>query len=103
MMANFTVALSHLGGWTRYAMVFALAALALSLLLAAWRLLRGPNAVDRILALDTIYVNALALTILLGIVFATTVYFEVALVIAMLGFAGTVVLAKHLDRKGIVE
>ena len=103
MKEQFLLGLSQLGGWTQYAMAFALVALAVSLLLAAWRLLRGPNAEDRILALDTIYINALAVTILLGIVFATTIYFEVALVIAMLGFVGTVVLAKYLEQKEIIE
>jgi multicomponent K+:H+ antiporter subunit F len=76
---------------------------ALALLLAAYRLLRGPGLADRVLALDTLYVNALALLILVGIRFRSAVYFEAALVIAALGFIGTVVLAKYLVRGDIVE
>lgn len=74
----------------------AMGAFVLALALGAWRLLRGPTLADRVLALDSLYVNALALLILMGIGFGTTVYFEVALVIAMLGFVGTVVLSKYL-------
>ncbi len=82
---------------------FAIGAFGLALLLAAWRLLRGPGVPDRILALDTLYINSMALLILLGIRFDTALYFEAALVIAMLGFVGTVVLSKFLLRGDIVE
>ena len=82
---------------------WAIGAFALALVLAAWRLLRGPGAPDRILALDTLYVNALALLVLLGIQANTAVLFEAALLIALLGFAGTVALAKFLLRGDIVE
>lgn len=67
------------------------------------RLLRGPGAADRILALDTLYINALALLVLLGVAFRTFAYFEVALVIALLGFVGTVCLSKYVSRGDIVE
>ncbi len=103
MIANLAVPLSHLGIWTKYAVLFALILYGAALLLAAWRLFRGPDTADRILALDTLYVNAMALTILLGIVFASNVYFEVALLVALLGFVGTVVMAKYLERRDIVE
>ena len=76
---------------------FALGAFALSLLLCAWRLLRGPTMPDRFLALDTLYVNSLALLVLAGLQFGTSVYFEAALVISMLGFVSTVVLAKFVS------
>lgn len=82
---------------------FAIGAFGLALLLAAYRLLRGPAAPDRILALDTLYINTMALLILLGIRFGTALYFEAALVIAMLGFVSTVVLCKFLLRGDIVE
>jgi multicomponent K+:H+ antiporter subunit F len=82
---------------------FAIGAFGVALLLAAWRLLRGPAAPDRILALDTLYINTMALLVLLGIRFDTALYFEAALVIAMLGFVGTVVLSKFLLRGDIVE
>ena len=75
---------------------FAIGAFTLALLLNLYRLLRGPGLADRILALDTLYINSLALLILLGIHFGTTVYFEAALVIAALGFVGTVVLSKFV-------
>lgn len=81
----------------------AIGAFGVALLLAAYRLLRGPAVPDRILALDTLYINTMALLILLGIRFDTALYFEAALVIAMLGFVGTVVLSKFLLRGDIVE
>ena len=71
--------------------------------LAFVRLLRGPGAADRILALDTLYINALALLVLLGVTFGTFAYFEVALVIALLGFVGTACLSKYVSRGDIVE
>jgi multicomponent K+:H+ antiporter subunit F len=82
---------------------WAAGALVLALLLAAYRLLRGPSAPDRILALDTLYINALALLFLIGIQFRTALYFEAALVIALLGFVGTVSLSKYLSRGDIAE
>ena len=78
------------------------ALLALALALAAWRLLRGPTAPDRVLALDTLYIDALALLIALGVWLDTTLYFEVALLIGLLGFVGTVVVATFLLRGRIV-
>jgi multicomponent K+:H+ antiporter subunit F len=80
-----------------------LGALLLALALAAWRLLRGPGLPDRILALDTLYINALALLVTLGLVFGHSHYFEVALLIGLLGFTGTVVAAKFLLRGDITE
>jgi multicomponent K+:H+ antiporter subunit F len=85
------------------ALRWAIAGFALALLLATWRLLRGPSVADRILALDTLYINSLALLVLLGLRFGTDLYFEAALLIAMLGFVGTVVLSKYLLRGDIVE
>jgi len=78
-------------------------AFALAMLLNAWRLLIGPGLPDRVLALDTLYINALALLLLLGIGFDTPLYFEVALLIALLGFVSTVVLSKFILRGDIVE
>lgn len=80
-----------------------LVALALALALAAWRLFRGPDLADRILALDTLYINALALLVALGIAFGHKHYFEVALLIGLLGFIGTVVAAKFLLRNDVTE
>jgi multicomponent K+:H+ antiporter subunit F len=81
----------------------ALAAFALALLLSAWRMLRGPTLPDRILALDTLYVNSLALLVLAGLQFRTALYFEAALVISMLGFVATVVLSKYVSHGNIAE
>jgi multicomponent K+:H+ antiporter subunit F len=91
------------GPYTRIALIIAFVVFAVALVLTLIRLLRGPNVEDRILALDTLYVNALAITILLGLAFATSVFFEAALIIGMLGFVGTVVMAKYLARGDIVE
>jgi len=82
---------------------FAIGAFALALLLNLYRLLRGPGLADRILALDTLYINSLALLILLGIRFGTALFFEAALVIALMGFVGTVVLSKFVVHGDIVE
>ena len=82
---------------------WAVGGFALALLLNAWRLFLGPGLADRILALDTLYVNTLALLVLLGIQWGNEVYFEAALMIAMVGFVGTVVLSKYLLRGDIVE
>jgi len=68
-----------------------------------WRLLRGPDAVDRVLALDTLYINAVALLVLTGIVYGKSIFFEAAIIIALLGFVGTVALAKFLLRGDIIE
>jgi multicomponent K+:H+ antiporter subunit G len=71
-------------------------ALGLAMLLGMWRLLRGPDLPDRILALDTLYVNAVALLMLLVAADAGgAVHFEAALLIALLGFVATVALAMH--------
>jgi multicomponent K+:H+ antiporter subunit F len=78
-------------------------AFSLALALNAWRLFVGPGLPDRILALDTLYVNALALIVVLGVQWADRVYFELALLIGLLGFVGTVALGKYLMRGDIVE
>ncbi|MGY1458320.1 MULTISPECIES: K+/H+ antiporter subunit F [unclassified Luteimonas] len=74
-----------------------------AMLLAIWRLLRGPTVPDRILALDTLNVTAIAELMLLGMHLRTAIYFEAALIIAMLGFVSTVVLSKYVMRRDIVE
>jgi len=74
-----------------------------AMLLAIYRLLRGPAVADRILALDTLYVNSVALLVMIGIHLDTVLYFEAALVIAMMGFIGTLALSKYLLRGDIIE
>jgi multicomponent K+:H+ antiporter subunit F len=77
-------------------------AFALALLCSGYRLLRGPSLPDRILALDTLYVNSLALLVLFGIKYDTQLLFEAALVVALLGFIGTVALSKYVTRGDII-
>jgi len=81
----------------------ALALLALSLALALVRLVRGPDVTDRILALDTLYVNSAALLVLYGLKLGVERYYEAALLIAMLGFLTTVALSKFLTRGDVIE
>lgn len=69
---------------------------ALAMLLCLWRLFVGPALPDRILALDTLYINALALLLSLGLWQDNPLYFEVALLIGLFGFVGTVVLARFV-------
>jgi multicomponent K+:H+ antiporter subunit F len=78
------------------------AAFALALLFSGYRLLRGPRLPDRILALDTLYVNTIALLVLFGIQNNTQLLFEAALVVALLGFIGTVALSKYVTRGDII-
>jgi multicomponent K+:H+ antiporter subunit F len=85
------------------AVAAALAMLAAALALNVWRLVRGPSAADRIAALDTAYINTVALLVLLGIARDSALYFEAALLIALLGFVGTVALCKFVLRGDIVE
>lgn len=85
------------------AILISLHVVGLAMLLALWRLVRGPSIPDRILALDTLNINAIALLILNGMYLKSEIYFEAALVIAMLGFVGTVVLSKYALRRDIVE
>lgn len=75
----------------------------ISLILNLWRLFKGPSRPDRILALDTMYINSIALIILFGISSATTLYFEAALLIAMLGFVSTAAMCKYILRGDLIE
>ncbi|RBP78519.1 K+/H+ antiporter subunit F [Marinomonas rhizomae] len=75
----------------------------IALILNLWRLLKGPTISDRILALDTMYINAIALILLYGIYVESALYFEAALLIAMLGFVSTAALCKYLLRGDIIE
>jgi multicomponent K+:H+ antiporter subunit F len=68
-----------------------------------WRLARGPSIPDRVLALDTLAINAIALVILFGLATRSTVYFEAALLLAMMGFVGTAALCKFLVSGDVIE
>lgn len=76
---------------------------ALAMALALWRLLRGPAAQDRVLSLDFIYVNGMLVILVLGIRYASLMYFEAALLIALFGFVSSTVLAKFLLRGEVIE
>jgi len=86
-----------------WALHFAIGAVALALALTSWRLVRGPEPVDRVLALDTLYVNTVGLVILLGLRMSSDLLFEAALVIAMLGFIATIALARFIARGDVME
>lgn len=79
------------------------AMIGIAMLLCLWRLFKGPDITDRILALDTLYINSIALIILLGLYHGSAMYFEGALLIAMLGFVSTSAVAKYLLRGDIIE
>jgi len=82
-----------------YALVCVLAAM----VLCTTRLLIGPSAHDRVLALDTLWMCGMLLALVLGIRFGTQIYFEVAMLIALIGFVSTVAMAKFLMRGEIIE
>lgn len=85
------------------AVLIALALASAALLLNLGRLVLGPSAPDRILAMDTLSGNAIALLILAGVARGTSIYFEAALLIALLGFVSTVALSKYVLRGDIIE
>lgn len=87
-------------GW---ALLVAHVFLAVAMGLAAFRLIKGPRAQDRVLSLDTLYMNSMLLMLSFGIRYGTIVYFEAALVIALAGFVATAALAKFLMRGEVVE
>lgn len=77
--------------------------LGLAIACAFWRLVKGPRAQDRVLGFDTLYVNVMLVVITLGIQTGKIIYYEAALIIAMLGFATTVAFAKFLMRGEVIE
>ncbi len=83
--------------WISYAM------LGIALLLNLWRAIQGPSILDRTLALDTMYINTIALLMILGVHLGDNLYFEAALLIAMMGFVGTAAICKYLLRGDIIE
>jgi multicomponent K+:H+ antiporter subunit F len=85
------------------ALLAAQSLLGLAMLMVVLRLLRGPRAQDRVLALDALYVNAMMLVLTFGIRTGVDLYFEAALVIGMLGFVSTAALAKFLLRGEVIE
>lgn len=88
---------------TALALDIVVGAIVIAMILCAWRVLRGPETADRILALDTLYVNVVALVVVLGMRQQTELLFEAALIVAMLGFVGTVALSRYLTRGDVIE
>jgi len=80
-----------------------LSLIVLAMAMNVYRLAIGPDVPDRLLALDTLYVNSIALIVLLGLWLDTKTYFEAAILIAMLGFVGTMAICRYLLRGDIIE
>jgi multicomponent K+:H+ antiporter subunit F len=91
---------STLFNWSLY---FAQLSFALAMCFSALRIVLGPRAQDRVLALDTLYMNAMITLLMLGIRTSTTIYFDIALLIALFGFVGSIALAKFLLRGEVIE
>ncbi|AUM01015.1 K+/H+ antiporter subunit F [Rhodocyclaceae bacterium] len=85
------------------ALNFGYFAVSLAVLLNLWRLLRGPTLMDRVLAVDTMVINIIALIILYGIAQRTTIFFEAALIFAMFGFISTVAYCRFILRGDVIE
>jgi multicomponent K+:H+ antiporter subunit F len=85
------------------ACMIALGVVGAALLMNLYRLAIGPDVTDRVLALDTMVINAIALIVLMGILYGTTMYFEAALLFAMVGFVTTVAFCKYLLRGNVIE
>ncbi|HTO18694.1 MAG TPA: K+/H+ antiporter subunit F [Pseudomonas sp.] len=86
-----------------YVIPLCMGLLGLALALNMLSLVRGPSVPDRILALDTLYINGLALVVLFGIWLASDIFFEAALLIALFGFVGTVAVGKHLLHGDLID
>lgn len=87
----------------QFALYFGFIAVSIAMLMNLWRLLLGPSVLDRILALDTMVINAIALIILYGILSDTPLYFESALLLAMFSFVSTVACCRFLLRGDVIE
>jgi multicomponent K+:H+ antiporter subunit F len=86
-----------------YAIYYAYVAISVGLLLNLWRLFAGPSTTDRVLAVDTMVINIIALIIVYGIQLGSTIYFEAALLLAMFGFVSTVAYCKFILRGDVIE
>ncbi len=85
------------------ALIFAFACFGLGIILCFWRIAKGPTSADRILALDTIVINVIALLILYGILNETAMYYEASMLVAMVGFVSTVAYCRFVLRGDIIE
>ena len=89
--------------WLNTAMQISIAAVTFAIALCIWRLLIGPSVIDRLLALDTLFLNATALIIILGLYWHSFVYFEAALLVVMLGFISTAALARYFTTGHLID
>ncbi len=85
------------------AILISYAAIGLALLMTTWRLWHGPGLPDRVMALDKLYINTVALLMVLGIDLGSNVFFEAALLIALMGFIGTIAACKYITSGDIVQ
>lgn len=86
-----------------YALIFTTACFALGLLMNLWRVISAPGVPDRILALDTMVINFIAILVLYGIIEGTAMYFEASILVAMVGFISTLAFARFMLRGNIIE
>jgi multicomponent K+:H+ antiporter subunit F len=86
-----------------YAIFFAFGCFGLAILMNLWVVMTGAETADRILALDTMFINAIAMMVLYGIFAGTEIFFEAAMIVAMLGFVSTVAYARFILRGNIIE
>jgi len=86
-----------------YAYIFAFGCFALAMLMNLWKVVTGTEITDRILALDTLFINSIALVVLFGVFLSSEIFFEASLIMAMLGFISTVAYARFLLRGNIIE
>ncbi len=87
----------------QFAVGYATACVALAIVLCSLRLVLGPRAQDRVLALDTLWMCVMLMALMLGLQFGSILYFDLAVLIALTGFVSTVALAKFLMRGEIIE
>ena len=86
-----------------YALLFAMTCFGLGLLMNLWLIIKGPGRADRVLALDTMVINVIALLVLYGIYEGTAVYYEASMLVAMVGFVSTVAYCRFILRGDIIE
>ena len=89
--------------WLNYALTLAMFLLTCAMLCCLVRLLKGPTAQDRVLALDCMYINGMLLMLVLGITYSSSMYFEAALLIALFGCVSSTAMAKFLLRGEVIE
>lgn len=86
-----------------YAIYFAFACFGAGLLMNLWKIIAAEGVGDRVLALDTMVINSIAILVLYGMYAGTEIFFEATMIIAMLGFVSTVAYARFMLRGNIIE